>query len=87
MPGEPGQIARRWEALSAPVRFAIVFVITSPLLWLLHIDFLNQPEDRGIFYGIFWGAVAGLVMLFATRTEKMRRAAPPRQERDDEAPR
>ena len=73
MPSEPGPIARRWEALSAPVRFLIVFVISSPILWLVHVTWLNQPEDRGVFYGIFWGVVAGLIMLLATRSEKMKR--------------
>jgi hypothetical protein len=88
MPSEPGPIARRWEALAAPVRFIIVFVVSSPILWLVHVTFLNQPEDRGIFYGIFWGVVVALIMLLATRTEKMRRAGltGDEQARDREPP-
>ena len=35
MPSEPGPIARRWEALAAPLRFLIVFVISAPILWLV----------------------------------------------------
>jgi hypothetical protein len=84
MPNEPGPLTRRWEALAAPVRFAIAFVISAPILWLVHITFLNQPEDRGIFYGIFWGIVVGLVLLLATRTEKMRRAGLTGDEQDRE---
>ena len=56
------------------MRFVIVFVISSPILWLIHVTWLNQPEDRGVFYGIFWGVVAALIMLLATRSEKMKRA-------------
>jgi hypothetical protein len=73
MAHEPGPIARRWESLAAGVRFAIVFVVTSPLLYELHIHFLNQPEGRGAFYGVFWGAVAGLIMLLATHSEQLKR--------------
>jgi hypothetical protein len=83
MPSEPGPIARRWEALAAPLRFLIVFVVSSPILWLLHVRFLNQPEDRGVFYGLFWGAVLGLIMLLATRSEKMKRAGWKPEEHDD----
>jgi hypothetical protein len=86
MPNEPGPFARRWEALSAPLRFAITFVISAPILWLIHVTFLNQPEGRGIFYGIFWGVVVGLVLLLATRTEKMRRARFTTDDRDGEPP-
>jgi hypothetical protein len=86
MPSEPGPVARRWEALSAPVRFGISFVISAPLLWLVHITFLNQPEDRGIFYGIFWGIVVALILLLATRSEKMRRAGLTGDEQDREPP-
>jgi hypothetical protein len=86
MPSQPGPFARRWEALAAPVRFAITFVISAPILWLIHITFLNQPEDRGIFYGIFWGVVVGLVLLLATRTEKMRRAGLTGDEQDRREP-
>jgi hypothetical protein len=84
MAREPGPIARRWESLAAGVRFAIVFVITSPLLWQLHVHWLNQPQGRGIFYGIFWGAVAGLIMLLATQSEKTRRERAARGEQDDD---
>jgi hypothetical protein len=86
MPKEPGPFARRWEALDAPVRFAIAFVISAPILWLIHVTILNQPEERGVFYGIFWGIVVGLVLLLATRTEKMRRAGLSGNERDGEPP-
>ena len=86
MPSEPGPIARRWEALAAPVRFGIVFVVSAPILWLVHVTFLNQPEDRGVFYGIFWGIVVGLIMLLATRSEKMRRAGLTGDEQDREPP-
>ena len=55
------------------------FVVSAPILWLVHITFLNQPEDRGIFYGIFWGVVVGLILLLATRSEKMRRDGPDRR--------
>jgi hypothetical protein len=73
---EPGRIAQRWESLSSAVRFAIVFVISSPLLYELHIHFLNQPRGRGAFYGLFWGVVVALIMLFATNNEQRRRANP-----------
>jgi hypothetical protein len=83
MPSEPGPIARRWEALPAGARFGIVFVISSPLLYELHIHFLNQPKGRGAFYGVFWGAVAGLIMLLATHSEKMKRERAANAERDE----
>jgi hypothetical protein len=86
MQKEPGPFVRRWEALAAPVRFLVTFVISAPILWLIHITFLNQPEDRGIFYGLFWGVVVGLVLLLATRSEKMRRAGLTGDEQDREPP-
>jgi hypothetical protein len=84
MTNEPGPIARRWESLAAGVRFAIVFVVTSPLLYELHIHFLNQPEGRGAFYGVFWGAVAALIMLLATHSEQLKRQRAAQRERDGE---
>jgi hypothetical protein len=86
MASGPGPIARRWESLAAGVRFAIVFVVSSPLLYELHIHFLNQPKGRGAFYGVFWGAVAGLIMLLATHSEQLKRARAAKAERDEEAP-
>jgi hypothetical protein len=83
---EPGTFAERWEALSAPIRFAIAFVVSAPILWLVHVKFLNQPEDRGVFYGVFWGVVVALVLLLATRSEKMRRAGWTGEEHDGEPP-
>jgi hypothetical protein len=83
MPQEPGPIARRWESLAAGVRFGIVFVISSPLLYELHIHWLNQPEGRGLFYGVFWGAVAGLLLLGATHNERLRRERANRAERGE----
>jgi tetrahydromethanopterin S-methyltransferase subunit F len=73
-PKQPGPFARRWEGLAPGVRFAIVFVISSPLLYELHIHFLNQPRGRGAFYGVFWGVVVALIMLLATQNEQRRRA-------------
>jgi hypothetical protein len=81
---QPGPIARRWESLAAGVRFAIVFLISSPLLYELHIHFLNQPKGRGAFYGVFWGAVAGLIMLLATHSEQLKRQRAAQREREDE---
>ena len=86
MPNEPGPITQRWEALAASVRFAITFVISAPILWLIHVRFLNQPEDRGVFYGIFWGVVVGLLLLLATRTERMRRAGLTGDDEQDREP-
>ena len=86
MAREPGSIARRWESLTAVVRFAIVFVISSPLLYELHIHWLNQPEGRGAFYGVFWGAVAGLIMLLATHSEQLKRQRAAERERDGDRP-
>jgi tetrahydromethanopterin S-methyltransferase subunit F len=83
MPQEPGPIARRWESLAAGVRFAIVFVISSPILYELHIHWLNQPEGRGLFYGVFWGAVLALLLLGATHNEKARRIRANRSEAGD----
>ena len=69
-----------------PCASRIVFVVSAPLLWLVHVTFLNQPEDRGVFYGIFWGIVVGLILLLATRSEKMRRAGLTGDEQDREPP-
>ena len=68
------------------MRFAISFVVSAPILWLIHVTVLNQPEDRGIFYGIFWGVVVGLILLLATRSEKMRRAGLTGDEQDRDPP-
>jgi hypothetical protein len=86
MQKEPGPFAQRWEALAAPVRFGITFVVSAPILWLIHVTVLNQPEGRGVFYGVFWGIVVGLVLLLATRTEKMRRAGLTGDEQDLDPP-
>jgi len=86
MPKDPGPLARRWEALAAPVRFGLSFVVSAPILWLIHVTVLNQPEDRGIFYGIFWGVVVALILLLATRSEKMRRAGLTGDEQDRDPP-
>ena len=86
MQKQPGPLVTRWEALAAPVRFLVAFVVSAPILWLIHVTVLNQPEDRGVFYGVFWGVVVALILLLATRSEKMRRAGLTGDEQDLEPP-
>lgn len=45
------------------------------LLYVVHVTVLNQPTDRGILYGVFWGGLATFAIVAATRAERARREA------------
>jgi hypothetical protein len=64
---------RRWEDLHPGVQVAIVGPISVLLLWLIHVELLNQPVGRGLAYGIFWGVLVTAAIVGATRSEKARR--------------
>ena len=70
--GRPS-IITRWEDLHVGVQIAASFVIAFVVLVFVHWAFLNQPVGRSLWYGLFWGAIATLVIVLATRAERARR--------------
>jgi hypothetical protein len=69
------RLLRRWEALPARAQLAIVFPIASLVLWVGHVTLLNQPRGRGFLYGIFWGAILAVLVVYATQNEVRKRRA------------
>lgn len=55
------------------VQIAVTFVVTTVLLWLVHILLLNQPNGRGFMYGLFWSVPLTLIIVAGTRSERARR--------------
>jgi hypothetical protein len=64
---------RRWEDLHPGVQLAIVGPLSIGLLWLAHVELLNQPLWRGFGYGVFWGLLVTAAVVGATRSERARR--------------
>lgn len=64
---------RWWEARHILVQVAAVAPVSVALLWLVHIELMNQPVWRGFSYGIFWGALLTAAVVGATRSERARR--------------
>lgn len=67
------RLARRWESLPGPVRFAVALPVLVLFLWWIHVAFLNQPTGRGLIYGVFWGVILDALLLWATANEARRR--------------
>lgn len=65
----------RWERLRLGVQIAIVAPLAVGLLFVAHLTVLNQPLDRAVLYGIFWGALATFAIVAATRAERSKREA------------
>lgn len=63
----------RWEDLHLGVQMAASFVVALIVLTFVHWAFLNQPMGRAFWYGVFWGAIAAVVIVLATRAERARR--------------
>lgn len=72
MNARPGFIVW-WEDLHVGVQIAATFVLTTLLLWVVHIALLNQPTLRGLMYGLFWSVPLTLVIVAGTRGERARR--------------
>jgi hypothetical protein len=72
----------RWEDLHIGVQAAAAFVVSFVLLVIAHIALLNQPLGRALWYGLFWGAIATVIILLGTRAERAKRLA----QRDDRRP-
>lgn len=73
-----------WERLPIVVQIAVVLPLSVLLMYAAHVTLLNQPSDRGMTYGVFWGIVATFVIVGSTRAERSRREA--RRAADQETP-
>ena len=51
----------------------MAFVVSTLVLWAVHILLLNQPVGRGFVYGLFWAVPVTAIVVLATRTERARR--------------
>ena len=76
-------LVERWERLRLGVQIAVVLPVSVVVLYVAHVTVLNQPQDRAILYGVFWGLLATFAIVAATRAERARREAgrrpPPRR--------
>ena len=63
----------RWEELHVGAQVAVTFVVSTLVLWAVHILLLNQPVGRGFVYGLFWAVPVTAIVVLATRTERARR--------------
>ncbi len=72
--GRP-EIVTRWEDLHVGVQVVVAFAVSFVVMTLVHWTVLNQPVGRGLWYGLFWGAVLTVVIILATRAERARRIA------------
>ncbi len=70
--GHPSIIIR-WEELHVGVQVAVSFAASLIVLTFVHWTLLNQPVGRSLSYGLFWGVIATVVIMIATRTERGRR--------------
>lgn len=73
-----------WERLPILVQAAVVLPLSIALMYAAHVTLLNQPQDRGLTYGVFWGIVATFVIVGSTRAERARREA--RRSAEQETP-
>ena len=76
--GQPSLITR-WEDLHIGVQAVVAFVASFVVLVIGHIALLNQPLGRALWYGLFWGLIATVIIVLGTRAERARRLA-----RDDD---
>ncbi|MEI7520260.1 MAG: hypothetical protein WCK40_02835 [Thermoleophilia bacterium] len=72
MNGRPALLIR-WEDLAIGIQVAVAFVVSFVVLVLIHMGLLNQPLGRSLWYGLFWGVLATVVIVVGTRTERARR--------------
>ena len=63
----------QWEDLHIGVQAAVAFVVSFVLLVIAHIALLNQPLGRALWYGLFWGVLATVIIVLGTRAERARR--------------
>jgi hypothetical protein len=69
------RLVRRWEALPGAAQFWVALPIFTAVLWWGHVALLNQPVGRGLVYGLFWGALLALGLVWASTNEARRRHA------------
>ena len=81
MAKQPGPLLTRWESIPGIGRFAITFVVLSPIFFIAHDSLGTMSTQLAIGYGALWGGIFGLLGLWATRTEQTRR-----RERDEQQP-
>ena len=72
---DPPRLLRWWENLPIGVQIGAVGPASVLLLWAAHVYLLNQPNGRGLGYGVFWGVLATGAIVGATRSERARRDA------------
>jgi hypothetical protein len=72
-PKQPHPLLRRWEGLRPRWQFLISLPPLVALLWIGHVEVLNQPVGRGLFYGIFWGVTFAALVTVASQTEARKR--------------
>ena len=70
--GQP-TLASRWEELHIGVQAGVAFVVSFIVLVFAHIALLNQPLGRALWYGLFWGVIATVLIVMATRAERAKR--------------
>jgi hypothetical protein len=77
------RLLKRWESLPGAVQFFCAFPVMFVVFFLGHVYLLNQPVLwRGVFYGVFWGLLFSLLVVYATWNERRKRIA---REQDGEA--
>ncbi|MFZ4754497.1 MAG: hypothetical protein ACOYL4_00620 [Miltoncostaeaceae bacterium] len=72
MNGRPALLIR-WEDLAIGIQVAAAFVVSFVVLAMIHMSLFNQPLGRSLWYGLFWGVLATVVIVAGTRTERARR--------------
>jgi undecaprenyl pyrophosphate phosphatase UppP len=63
----------RWEDLAIGIQVTAAFVVSFVAIVVIHMVLLNQPFERSLWYGLFWGVLATVVIVSGTRTERARR--------------
>ena len=63
----------RWEDLAIGIQVTAAFVVSFVAIVVIHMVLLNQPFERSLWYGLFWGVLATVVIVAGTRTERARR--------------
>ena len=63
----------RWEDLAIGIQVAAAFVVSFVGIVAIHMVLINQPLERSLWYGLFWGVLATVVIVSGTRTERARR--------------
>jgi Na+-driven multidrug efflux pump len=77
------RLLQRWEALPGMAQFFLSFPVTFVVFFLGHVYLLNQPvEWRGVFYGVFWGLLFSLLIVYASWNEHRKRLMREQEEKE-----